>query len=585
MFSILNIKVNLHKLSRHKKPPTFRIHTSVKANINYENEKRKKFFSGGSNSKLNNKETIQQKSFPKRRTLLLRNDIKKAIQYKNYLRMSEVEESSENDNLEKKDEFSSKINAVTIVTTKNAYYYGKKLYGKKVSEGARKDLKRKNEHRNVHDVTSDYNKKGKDEYRRHKIKQLSLKYKGINHKEHTKTENNFVQVSNSNRMLAFSNSKRNNGQSTQSIFQRVKGILKDKLGLGKEKFTSFQRTVVLYFLGILALILIPVVLVLAIVCNSPFAIFLPNNGTGETIMTVTSSYISDFNQEINELAEHPSNCDAAKIVYLNHEGDSSIPSNYYDIIAVYMVRYGIGNMATIVDDSSKENLKQVFNDMCIYTTKEKIEKQEDNGIETTKKILLIKVKLKTYQDMISYYQFSEEEIELLEMLMSPENRALFGSILEDENLENDMSSSTIEAVISNISKEEVKTVLNFALSKLGYPYSQAYRDSGKYYDCSSLTYYAWRSVGVNLTYEGANTAAQQAKLCNDKGYTVSYADIQPGDLIFYSFGYNGRYKNISHVAIYCGDGMLVDASYSQQKVVYRKVYSRENIVLIGRPSK
>lgn len=577
----LKIKTNKNKLFRTKKHLNVRIHSSYKSTSKYKNDNRNKFINRGSNSKLNGKVTIQQKSFPKRRTLLLRKDIQKAIQYKNYLRMS-GEESSENDNLEKKEEFTNKINDVTIAATKNAYYHGKRLYCKKVSEGDRKKQIRKNDHKNLRVVTSDYNRKSKDEYRRHKIKQTNSKYEGANHKEHIKTENNFVQVSKSNKMLAFSNSKRNNGQ---SISQGVKRILKDKLGLGKEKFSSIHRTVVLYILGILALILIPVVLVLAILCNSPFAIFLPNTGTGETIMTVTSSYISDFNQEINELAEHPSNCDAAKIVYLNHEGDSSIPSNYYDIIAVYMVRYGIGNMATIVDDSSKENLKQVFNDMCIYTTKEKIEKQEDNGIETTKKILLIKVKLKTYQDMISYYQFSEEEIELLEMLMSPENRALFGSILEDENLENDMSSSTIEAVISNISKEEVKTVLNFALSKLGYPYSQAYRDSGKYYDCSSLTYYAWRSVGVNLTYEGANTAAQQAKLCNDKGYTVSYADIQPGDLIFYSFGYNGRYKNISHVAIYCGDGMLVDASYSQQKVVYRKVYSRENIVLIGRPSK
>lgn len=509
----------------------------------------------------------------KQKVLFLRNTRKSVLKDKNAIRNIQKKPSSDN-NIEQEcnDIATSEEGAISTIS---------EALEKTTYQGLRLKTKYPNSANKIVDTPYQLQEK----YKKYKIKGQNQELEKYNKNIPSREEYRNYQAGTKLKMLAFSNSKRNNGQSTQSIFQRVKGILKDKLGLGKEKFTSFQRTVVLYFLGILALILIPVVLVLAIVCNSPFAIFLPNTGTGETIMTVTSSYISDFNQEINELAEHPSNCDAAKIVYLNHEGDSSIPSNYYDIIAVYMVRYGIGNMATIVDDSSKENLKQVFNDMCIYTTKEKIEKQEDNGIETTKKILLIKVKLKTYQDMISYYQFSEEEIELLEMLMSPENRALFGSILEDENLENDMSSSTIEAVISNISKEEVKTVLNFALSKLGYPYSQAYRDSGKYYDCSSLTYYAWRSVGVNLTYEGANTAAQQAKLCNDKGYTVSYADIQPGDLIFYSFGYNGRYKNISHVAIYCGDGMLVDASYSQQKVVYRKVYSRENIVLIGRPSK
>jgi cell wall-associated NlpC family hydrolase len=30
------------------------------------------------------------------------------------------------------------------------------------------------------------------------------------------------------------------------------------------------------------------------------------------------------------------------------------------------------------------------------------------------------------------------------------------------------------------------------------------------------------------------------------GKTVSYDEMQPGNLIFYSFTNNGRYKNISH---------------------------------------
>lgn len=37
------------------------------------------------------------------------------------------------------------------------------------------------------------------------------------------------------------------------------------------------------------------------------------------------------------------------------------------------------------------------------------------------------------------------------------------------------------------------------------------------------------------------------------------------------------------MAIYVGGGKLVDASSSYGKVVYRDVYSRDEIVLIGRP--
>lgn len=51
---------------------------------------------------------------------------------------------------------------------------------------------------------------------------------------------------------------------------------------------------------------------------------------------------------------------------------------------------------------------------------------------------------------------------------------------------------------------------------------------------------------------------------------------------FCAKSYN-RYMNIGHVAIYAGDGYVVDASFSKKKVVYRPIYSVNNIVLCGRP--
>ena len=43
---------------------------------------------------------------------------------------------------------------------------------------------------------------------------------------------------------------------------------------------------------------------------------------------------------------------------------------------------------------------------------------------------------------------------------------------------------------------------------------------------------------------------------DEDGKTVSFDELQPGDLIFYSFTSNGRYKNISHVAVYVGNGKV-----------------------------
>ena len=69
---------------------------------------------------------------------------------------------------------------------------------------------------------------------------------------------------------------------------------------------------------------------------------------------------------------------------------------------------------------------------------------------------------------------------------------------------------------------------------------QELRDSGNYYDCSSLAYYSWKDAGVNISHGGATTAAAEAQGLDEAGKTVSYDEMQPGDLIFYSFTNNGK---------------------------------------------
>ena len=65
--------------------------------------------------------------------------------------------------------------------------------------------------------------------------------------------------------------------------------------------------------------------------------------------------------------------------------------------------------------------------------------------------------------------------------------------------------------------------------------------------------------------------------------TVAKESLQPGDLVFWSHKPNGRYMNITHVGIYAGDGMVVDASYSKGKVWYRPLFDNDKQVLYGRP--
>ncbi len=122
-------------------------------------------------------------------------------------------------------------------------------------------------------------------------------------------------------------------------------------------------------------------------------------------------------------------------------------------------------------------------------------------------------------------------------------------------------------------------VLELAMSRLGDPYSQAYRGKGSYVDCSYLSMWCYRQAGITIP----GTAAEQGRYMVEHNLTISKEALQPGDLVFWSHKPNGRFMNITHVGIYAGNGMVVDASYSKGKVVYRNLFDNDKQVLYGRP--
>ena len=88
---------------------------------------------------------------------------------------------------------------------------------------------------------------------------------------------------------------------------------------------------------------------------------------------------------------------------------------------------------------------------------------------------------------------------------------------------------------------------------------------------------------MNISYEGSNTAASEAKGLEEADKKVTFGELQPGDLIFWSFCNNGRYKNISHVGIYVGNGKVVEAYNESKGVIYGDIQSINSIVTICRP--
>ena len=135
------------------------------------------------------------------------------------------------------------------------------------------------------------------------------------------------------------------------------------------------------------------------------------------------------------------------------------------------------------------------------------------------------------------------------------------------------------------STEELPVALDAARAaqkRLGFPYSQPRRDSGIAYDCSSLVYWAYRDAGVNVDPVNCHTAASIAEYLEGTGRGVDAGDLKAGDLIFYSFKKNGRYKNISHVAMVCDGGLMVQASSTLGRVVMSEI-SLAKAVAIARP--
>jgi cell wall-associated NlpC family hydrolase len=92
--------------------------------------------------------------------------------------------------------------------------------------------------------------------------------------------------------------------------------------------------------------------------------------------------------------------------------------------------------------------------------------------------------------------------------------------------------------------------LREALTRRGYPYVWGAAGPTAF-DCSGLVVWAFAQEGISLPHYTGD-------LWN-LGVHVSEADLEPGDLVFF-------FEDESHVGIYIGDGLMVDAPTQGQDV-------------------
>lgn len=171
-------------------------------------------------------------------------------------------------------------------------------------------------------------------------------------------------------------------------------------------------------LGLVLLVTLPAIVVVAIFYHSPFALFLPPLQDGETVQSVTNAYVSEFISEVESLAEEHIGYDEGEISYEDTDGNPIDASTIKDIMCVYMVQYGVGDTAAVMNEKSKGRLKDVVEDMCFYSTGSRSEKRKSEAVKTYEvSILEVKVIFKDYGDMVKEYGFNDEQAEMLEQMM------------------------------------------------------------------------------------------------------------------------------------------------------------------------
>lgn len=152
--------------------------------------------------------------------------------------------------------------------------------------------------------------------------------------------------------------------------------------------------------------------------NSPLALFMPPLSDGDTVQEVAESYVQEFLAGAEREANEHLGYDEGEIYYQDPYGNMVLPIPQKDIICVYMVKYGTGDTATIMNDKARRRLLRVVEDMCRYSTTSRTEKRKDEkGKEYEVTILEVNVVLKDCRDMAVEYGFSEEQTRLLEMMM------------------------------------------------------------------------------------------------------------------------------------------------------------------------
>ena len=351
--------------------------------------------------------------------------------------------------------------------------------------------------------------------------------------------------------------------------------------------------------GAVVLVLILTMILVAAIVASPFGILFSNESREAGVVPLSAA-VAQVNYEFNERLEALQTADDYDSISVTGQ-----LADWIEVLAVFAVKVAGSNDADAADVATMDAdrialLKAVFWDMTVIKTEVETINHPGSGDDDgwTERNLYITITAKTAKEMKTAYHFNRNQIAALEELL--EQRDLLRELIEDvysvsgdtaaliRNLPEDLSperEAVVRTACSLVGKVnyfwggkslvigwdarwgELRQVTAAGSSTTG-----TYRPYGT--DCSGFVdwvFYNATGGGYIIGHGGGATA--QHSYCTD----ISWADAQPGDLVFY--------PDNSHVGIVGGrdangELLIIHCASGYNNVV---ITGKEGFTSVGRP--
>jgi hypothetical protein len=410
----------------------------------------------------------------------------------------------------------------------------------------------------------------------------------------------------------------------KNVGRSLKAVGKGFMAIGK----WFLPIILLgVLIATIAIILITAVKTL----TSPLGFFLSNDGaqleegavTANQIVSAVNdewfTYLRDLRQQYEDQGY------VVDVFYNDSEYDAGGRiNNWKDVLSLYVIAHSSRNEENflVLDAADQSGLNSLYfemNPVNVSTWTDTIEKEVEKEVEkivehvhyeynrstgklerivTYETVVETVTEIETeeikhadifvrnlrYPQVLDKYQVTDLEKEWIDAYASAEAQPYWEMLGIDFSGAEYTVPGDIDVIISNLPPgTKGSAIVQAAFTRLGDPYSMELRGTGNYVDCSYLTQWAYAQAGVSIP----GTAAEQARYCVENNKIIDPGSAQAGDLIFWAYPNKprvaDRFMQVGHVAIYVGNGMMIEAAPSAGCVTYRAVSVQGTPILYARP--